>query len=838
MALRIRSLSVQGFRAYGAPVQTLNLPSDIAIVWGPNSKGKTSLAEAFEFLLTGRISRRELMASTQDEFADALRNAHLSPDVEVSVTAEITGADGEQHNVHRVLTTDYGKRQDCTSRLEIDGAETTEDALEQLGIMLSQPPLRAPVLAQHTLSYIFSVRPQDRSTYFKTLLDVIDLDELRNEIAGLADDLKPPDDPLLTKFASCPAVPALKGPLEQAARDLPDLATFTARITDCAGALIEAAGEEPPANLDERLQAIELILAERRGKTFPVREFNRQQLAGWNAPAHDSWTRLETYLAEREKVDEETRHLAALFDEALKIPAVSDIESPVECPLCGTDSALSPERVAVIRQHVEDTREFKSAETAAKAALSQLSTSATSLATSIQAALPNYLKVTAARRRELGFSVTRIRELLDDQAAGFIDPWLVAVRPLVRAAAACRQNAQAAAALVEQQSVDLTTLDPDGLTQAFAALAKSRNEFSVALDAYREPADTLVAALNEVLDTQADTEGWQDFIDVARDIAALRAALIDRAARASVAKELDTALKEIDRAKEKVLDEKFSDYSDLIQKWWEKLRPEEPTFFAAVQPRKGARRTIDFKAGLSPNPDRSAPKVRDVIAVFSQSQLHCLGLSLFLARSEHEGTGFIVLDDPVLSGDEDYRVHFNATVLDELLKLPMQVIVLTQDHATWEDVETRYRHVGASIAQLYIETPAEGSIIENTSDALLAKISRAKSLARGGHPDSRKACGIHLRDAGELFCKEMLVNDRRAKGDATASFSDYDDKTLEWLCPRVDPLLVQDPSHPGKLEAFRSTVNDACHDNTPPGNAAMIQAWGEINFLQKTYLPR
>ena len=78
-APRLRSLTVKGFRAYGAADQTLNLPSDIAVVWGPNSLGKTSLAEAIEFLLTGRIARRELMASSQDEFADALRNAHLPP---------------------------------------------------------------------------------------------------------------------------------------------------------------------------------------------------------------------------------------------------------------------------------------------------------------------------------------------------------------------------------------------------------------------------------------------------------------------------------------------------------------------------------------------------------------------------------------------------------------------------------------------------------------------------------------------------------------------------------------------------------------------------------------
>jgi hypothetical protein len=59
----------------------------------------------------------------------------------------------------------------------------------------------------------------------------------------------------------------------------------------------------------------------------------------------------------------------------------------------------------------------------------------------------------------------------------------------------------------------------------------------------------------------------------------------------------------------------------------------------------------------------------------------------------------------------------------------------------------------------------------------------------------------------------MLVNDRRARGDAAAPLTDYDGKTLEWLRPRVDPLLNYDPAHPGKLEACKNTVNNACHDN-------------------------
>ncbi len=492
----------------------------------------------------------------------------------------------------------------------------------------------------------------------------------------------------------------------------------------------------------------------------------------------------------------------------------------------------------IIRQHVADTSDFNTSETAAKAALGQLSASASTLVDATTLALPGFLRVRSAKRREKSFTVARLRQLLGDRAAPVVDPWLARIRPLVRAETAVRQAAEAALDLIAKQTKALTTLDPEGMRSAFSDLTALRNAFADALTAYDGVSLALKIVLNEVLDAQSDTAGWQDFLDIAADPDALRTLLIERKARATVAKELDTALKQIDAAKEKVLEDKFADYSGDIQTWWERLRPEELTFFSAVQPRKGAKRTIDFKAGLSSNPDRSAPKFRDVIAIFSQSQLHCLGLALFLARAEHEGAGFIVLDDPVLSSDEDYRIHFNSTVLTALLALPMQVIVLTQDHDTWEELETRYRHIGISTAQLYIDAPSDGTIIENTSDALLAKLNRARSLARGGHPDLRKECGIQLRDAGERFCKEMLVTARRQKGETVASLTDYDGRTLEWLSPHVEPLLDRDPSHPGKFSVFKKTVNDACHDNSPPGTAAMTQAHGEIHYLVKQYLGR
>ncbi len=265
---RLRSLSLKGFRCYGTTEQTLSLPADLAVVWGPNSKGKTSLAEAVEFLLTGRTVRRELMASSQDEFADALRNAHLADGEEVYVAARIIAGNGMHHEIKRILTTDYAKKHHCTSRLEIDTVPAAEADLAALGVVLSQPPLEAPVLAQHTLSYIFSVGPQDRATYFKTLLEVTDLDDVSNKVAVLADELKPPHDPLLTKFNACLAVTAINPALATVGTYIPDTTTLTAKIDEGVIALIDGAGRQVPETPEERLATLERILTDAGTRHF------------------------------------------------------------------------------------------------------------------------------------------------------------------------------------------------------------------------------------------------------------------------------------------------------------------------------------------------------------------------------------------------------------------------------------------------------------------------------------------------------------------------------------------------------------------------------------------
>ena len=777
------------------------------------------------------------MASSQDEFADAIRNVHLPAGTEVYVKALVVGVDGNEHIVKRVLTADYAKKQDCRSRLEIDGQVVDAKALAGLGIVLSQPPIAAPVLAQHTLSFIFSVGPQNRSTYFKALLEVTDLDELRNDIASAALQLKTPESSVLTKFDKCAALPPLASSIGTLRTTIPTHHGVAATLANGAAALITSAGEAVPHTTEERLGALERILADQRSKTFPVSGFKRSELPAWTTPDSKTWSDLDTYVVERSRIDADTRRLATLFGEVLRLPAVESIQAPIACPVCSTPEGLTPARVEAIRDHVAKTNDFRTADTAARTALSSLSASAAALASAVTSALPLFWRQSRAGRRTAGFSITRLRSVLDARASEVLPSWFSHAVRLLRASRRLAHAANALTGVVSTQTADIEQfLDPATLRTAVTRAEQARSNFMAAIESYSAPAQRLGQALNEVIDAQSSTAGWQELLDIAAEPETLRQALIDRRARAQLRGETDVALRQIDDAKEQVLNDKFAEYSGQIQAWWERLRPDEPTFFTEVKPRKGAKRTIDFKAGLSATPDRKSPKVRDVIAVFSQSQLHCLGLSLFLARAEQDGTGFIVLDDPVLSSDEDYRVHFNTTVIEALLDLPLQVIVITQDHKTWIELDKRYRHRGMSRAQLVLDDPRVGTEIENTSEELLAMLSRAASMARGGHPDSRKSCGLQLRDAGERFCKELLVNDARAKGNDKAVLADYDGKALEWLCPRVEPLLDRDASHAGKFEAFRDTVNDACHDNQPPSTAAMKHACGELKYLVKEYL--
>lgn len=116
-------LEVRGFRAFGTEPRRLDLDAPLPVVHGRNSQGKSSLAEALEFLLTGRSSSRDLLGGAKATYHESLRDVHLpAGDQAVWVAADLRGGDGQVHEVRRELVCDFAQGTECESQLLVDGA--------------------------------------------------------------------------------------------------------------------------------------------------------------------------------------------------------------------------------------------------------------------------------------------------------------------------------------------------------------------------------------------------------------------------------------------------------------------------------------------------------------------------------------------------------------------------------------------------------------------------------------------------------------------------------------------------------------------------------------------
>jgi hypothetical protein len=260
------------------------------------------------------------------------------------------------------------------------------------------------------------------------------------------------------------------------------------------------------------------------------------------SPADTIWQNLHTYLDERTKIDEETRRLTALFKEALNLPAINTATQPIDCPVCGTPVSLTPAQIAHIRSRVAETDSYQSAEAQAKHALETLRNSVQTLADANKAAAPRFLWTTSAARRTKGFTVPRIRQIAgqDHVSVALVDGWLQQVRPLARA----HNRVLRSLATLHATLTDLTPetlVEVADLKAAFAACAAAVTAFQTALVSYGAADMPLRTHLQETIDAAGNVTGWQEFLDLASDLAVLRETLVERAARTALARELTRA---------------------------------------------------------------------------------------------------------------------------------------------------------------------------------------------------------------------------------------------------------------------------------------------------------
>jgi hypothetical protein len=340
-------LEVRGFRAFGTESRKLDLDAPLTVVHGANSQGKSSLAEALEFLLTGRSSRRDLLGGAKAEYHESLRNAHLpSDDQEVWVAAGLRGGDRLVHEVRRELVCDFGSGTECESRLLVDGAEQQD--LSAFGLAtVRDSAVGAPVLLQHTLRHVLSTEPKQRVADFKALLSLTDLDLFRERVTHARRRLE--------NQSATPAGRIIAGLSGTPFRSIPTrLSASEAGESEAMEVVREALLEAGAQALGARSTDLPTLATDLKAAVerqheavFPLSAFSAEAVPTDPAPVD-----LHAYRDALAQADRAAAALAPVFAAVLAVPALAEVDGPSDCPVCATPLALTPERLTALRDEL------------------------------------------------------------------------------------------------------------------------------------------------------------------------------------------------------------------------------------------------------------------------------------------------------------------------------------------------------------------------------------------------------------------------------------------------------------------------------------------------------
>lgn len=829
--MTISYIEVCGFRSYGVEPQRIELSAPLTVIHADNSQGKTSLAEAFEFLHTGTISRRQLAGGSPGEFEGALRNAHIGPAAQVYVEVGLLDANGTEATIRRELNVDYRGATDCESTLTVNGVTTA--SVTDVGLHLSDPPLAAPVLLEHALRYAVSAKPGDRSDYFKAMLEVADLDLVRTEIASLVTEREArPRESLVQKFDSLASVPALS-PMLTTSQVASEHQLATSMLT-MLNTIVPPAPDDVPdeQTLVTAIDRVQRELASRQNSVVPVRQLrpSRNPQPGIHIEVARSedheqvrpdnvalTARLSDYNTLAGTVERSVADVLPLLTAALSVNVVvqHDGGGPIDCPLCQTPDALTAERIAAIRRQVADQEGLTQSGSSLRTAVLSLGADLKAIRDWSAQTTPTAASWTDEQRSAYSGTILQLggrTEFIDIAVANGIS--------LKTAADDLNDAIEAAQPLLGrivdrlEQLLDVADADIAELIQRDGVIRRSLKEHASELEKTLAASDTCIEDVEPKLSALSATDGWMVLIELSSNTELVWQAIVRQRSADACTTRLKAAQRVVVSAIKKVLDRKLELMADEIRTWWSLMRPNELTVFDRISRRGSGNRYLDLTASLVPEPAASGV-IRNALAVLSNSQVNALGLAAFLARCQLLDCPVIFLDDPVPGSDREHRYTFAGAVVAKLLENGRQVIVATHDAELARTLQTLHQHLGINEFSANLLDPRVGTRIVRTGDDFERLMLDASSQMSSPLIENRRAAGNSLRIATERLAKHILVAARVAAGEPDASLADYDNKNLRELRPMVTGH-AKAANEPGQWTTLARILNDSDHDTSPP----------------------
>ena len=747
--LSLVSIRPHYFRGFKDLPNTIDLTGGLVVIEGKNTSGKTSLAEAIEFLFAGSLSRREehgagSTAELENCIENQFRPVGESTFVEATFAKHPGTPDEQQFVLKRVLTRDYGATSTsvCESKLHMNGSGLSkEDETVILEEMFSRVP---PLLMQHTLrSFVHSPPPQRRQ-YFERILALDDLTDLISEAvigdAKLPGFKSPKGSDGLLRWETL--IGQLKiSEAKATARKVKSVAQKN-RPKALAYALIDVAGLEfssPSANLADAETWIDQLQNDARQKSFPP----LAQLRPKQQPNHElsttlagselrkpnvegRWKEYEDAKTSTNAVREGALVIADALENMIQAGLIDREQAVQLCPLCVHENTatLTQQRLLEIEGWKPLVEYEKKARANLDADINRLKNDLLFLIQEATNTLPDlpdldqYLKDAASELSDAVSKLVKVRSHIETDV---------------------RQTLDKAQFLATAETDHFETLT-DVTTYASECTAcidilKGIPGHAVKYGRALRTLETIIGQAASSDKEYKKRESWLACVKSQEDI------LDDfkwEEAKLSSQKDLADVRTELMKFRGKYLDGKRDMFTEGIQEVWSCLRGDTYSSFSNLHvpepKRKGFPVVLEVKATLD---DGYENKEIDALKVFSESQVNALGVAAFVTRSRLLGHDFLIFDDPVQSMDEDHFKTFARDVLPPILDEGRQVILLThnetfaRDISYWHHERSNYVTLGMRMSQ------KDGCLVDEGNRRFSERLRNAEKLAsEGEHKES------------------------------------------------------------------------------------------------------
>jgi hypothetical protein len=675
--MKLKQITLRGFRGFNK-AGTIPIDDRLTLISAPNSHGKTSISEGFEWLLYG-VTSKVALADSKDEYRGSYRNIHLLEPEAPTVTVVL---------------------QDGASSVELQSTLSGSDAVLRVdGKVVPEWPFSGelakipkPFILQHALKDLLLAAPVDRFNRFAALLGFDELTQVHKDLMAFC--TKPPlpaaavslnadVDALLLKVASEPQLSLISKSLR---KGYSELAATHALIDKHARTLVPpntAKADLLPALIRQRDEAISKVFA----GTVAVFPFTSEEIHQLEEE--------ERVLLERVR-SEAITHFTTLLKEGAQHRILQEATFyGLGLELFETDKSVCPFCRRQLGQadvnHLREHHSSLAAQRAGATTLEQARGALETLLADVGQRISEYYKRIASRSKGLLESrdhLEQLRGLLSGEHVGNVAIVENAIQIVDRGLSTfieseknLRAGLQAAQSAIGQPISDLVLCEKLAeLSIQYVASGRSAQlnlrDLAPALDAAQK-------ALSEQLTKAAGTRVISLTIELLET-----GRTIEKRMRIADAIERVKAMKtRVDSFVTQVMLEAISgELAHDVMDWYNKIRTvgDPDVHFAGFDMKKTAQGgRVQIKAASYGKDLVSA------VSSLSESKLNALGLCISIAVNlkEQSPFEFLIIDDPIQSWDKDHEIQF-VSVIRELVQRGKQVVLLSHNSEWIKQVRT------------------------------------------------------------------------------------------------------------------------------------------------------